>query len=63
MRHGDRSAWGKAVAKLLPGDHIHYVAPISKDEPSSAVRIAVIDEARLRRMAKLQRRARQAGNK
>jgi hypothetical protein len=51
--------YARNIARLLPGDVIHDQAPTSGSAPSG-VRIAAVDSARVARMRKLQRRARQA---
>lgn len=63
MKHRtNRGHWGEAVAKLLPGDHIHHVAP-SLDRRASAptsVRLAVIDAAAAKRRRKAAQRLKAA---
>lgn len=49
-----KKTYAQVIRRLLPGDHIHHVAPTSKAAPTSA-RVAAIDAAnakRARRMAK-----------
>jgi hypothetical protein len=46
------------LAAMFPGDVIHDVAPTSKPAPSG-VKVAAMDAAKLARMRKLQRRAKQ----
>lgn len=45
MRRDLRSTFFGVVSKLLPGDHIHDVAPSSKVKQTTAGRIAQIDAA------------------
>lgn len=59
MKDDWRDRWSKKISKMLPGDVIHDTAPTS-GKASSGVRIEVIDEARVKRMKKLQRRAARA---
>lgn len=49
-----------ALAALLPGDVIHDVAPSSAHKQTSSERIAALDAARLKRMRKAQKRAKDA---
>jgi hypothetical protein len=51
------SAWGAIVAELLPGDHIHYVAPINRTRDTKAM-ISAVDEARAKRARKNAKRLR-----
>ena len=45
-----------ALATLLPGDHIHNVAPISRQTQSSLDKVEAIDKAQAKRIRK-QRKA------
>lgn len=46
------TGWGAAIRKILPGDHIHDVAPISKQTAPTAVRLDAIDAAQAKRNRK-----------
>ena len=52
MKPRSKGDYGDAIRKILPGDHIHFVAPSSKDAPTSA-RLAAIDAANRKRARKL----------
>jgi hypothetical protein len=56
------ATYAALVGCLLPGDVIHHVAPTSAPRAPSFVKVAAIDEARAKRRAKLERRAKQAGH-
>jgi hypothetical protein len=55
------AAYFGSVGSLLPGDSIHYVAPINRQSQSSADRIAQIDAANAKRARKAAKRLRDAG--
>lgn len=52
-----RLAWGALVAALLPGDHIHHVAPISKKKAPLEASLAAMDAAEAKRQRKRQKAA------
>lgn len=54
-----RKKWSQTISRLLPGDHIHSVAPSNRAIQTSGQRIDAIDAARLKRMRKQQQRAAQ----
>lgn len=53
-----RAEWGRAVDKLLPGDHIHYTAPLNRPTIGlSPGGLDAIEAAQLKRLRKQQKAA------
>lgn len=51
------AAWATAIGSLLPGDHIHTQAPISRKKGSLEAAVAAIDAAQAKRDRKRAARA------